>query len=351
MASGREKRPNAGQRMEEYLQTLKEDGHLSSPGQMDKKGGTPSQIDSKMSSKHGAAGTSPRSLGLQQDPEPQGFQSNNYALEAKCAELERKILEAKIAKLERQLVTELGASVNPASSSSQNPQGQGTLPKFKKINEYVWKGLNADEGQCIDVGNGVKINIGERKLALREVTVEMWGYASLQILLELIKEQKLDPTGVQSYIKYTQSIFRLAANNVWHSVLLYDREYRELQHRDEFLWNTACPSLREFNLIPKRENATAKALNSMMATSSGGKTELNPNNGFGPGQGKRPERARGPFLPPPDGREICRRFNNDTCRLPNCRMAHNCYICYGTNHPAIRHGVNPNTPKADPKNA
>ena len=130
MASGREKRPNAGQRMEEYLQTLKEDGRLSSPRQMDKKGGTPSQIDSKISSKHGAAGTSPRSLGLQQDPETQGFQSNNYALEAKCAELERKILEAKIAKLERQLVTELGASVDPASSSSQNPQGTRYFAKI-----------------------------------------------------------------------------------------------------------------------------------------------------------------------------------------------------------------------------
>ena len=69
-------------------------------------------------------------------------------------------------------MTELGASVNPTSLSSQIPQGQGTLPKFKKINEYVWKGLNADEGQCIDVGNGVKINIGERKLALREVTTK-----------------------------------------------------------------------------------------------------------------------------------------------------------------------------------
>ena len=338
MASGREKRPNAGQRMEEYLQTLKEEGRLSSPGQMDKKGGTPSPTDKI---KQESSGTSPR-LDLE-------LHGNNSALEAKCAELERKILEAKIAKLERQLVTEL--SVNPTSSSGQIPQGQGTLPKFKKINEHVWKGLNEDEGQCVDVGNGVKINIGERKLALREVTVEMWGYASLQILLELIKDKKLDPPGVQNYIKYTQSIFRLAANNMWHSVLLYDREYRELQSRDEFVWNTACPSLREFNLIPKRENATAKALNSMMATSSGGKTELNPMNGFGPGQAKRPDRARGPFLPPPDGREICRRFNNDACRLPNCRMAHNCYICYGTNHPAIRHGVNPNTPKADPKNA
>ena len=52
-------------------------------------------------------------------------------------------------------MTEL--SVNPTSSSGQIPQGQGTLPKFKKINEHVWKGLNEDEGQCVDVGNGVKI--------------------------------------------------------------------------------------------------------------------------------------------------------------------------------------------------
>ena len=44
MAAGREKRPNAGKRMEEYLQTLKEEGRLSSPGQMDKKGGPHPQL-------------------------------------------------------------------------------------------------------------------------------------------------------------------------------------------------------------------------------------------------------------------------------------------------------------------
>ena len=68
--------------MEEYLQTLKEEGRLSSPGQMDKKGGTPSPTDKI---KHESSGTGPRL-----DPE---FHGDNSALEAKCAELERKILE------------------------------------------------------------------------------------------------------------------------------------------------------------------------------------------------------------------------------------------------------------------
>ncbi|CAC5381098.1 unnamed protein product [Mytilus coruscus] len=37
------------------------------------------------------------------------------------------------------------------------------------------------------------------------------------------------------------------------------------------------------------------------------------------------DRRRGPFLP--DGREICRSFNNNSCYRQDCRMMHHCAIC------------------------
>uniref|UniRef100_K1RUA3 Uncharacterized protein n=1 Tax=Magallana gigas TaxID=29159 RepID=K1RUA3_MAGGI len=36
------------------------------------------------------------------------------------------------------------------------------------------------------------------------------------------------------------------------------------------------------------------------------------------------KRGRGAFFP--NGREICRRLNQDNCGRPDCRLAHNCYI-------------------------
>lgn len=45
-----------------------------------------------------------------------------------------------------------------------------------------------DESKTIDMGNGVKLNVGEKKLSLGDVTIEQWGYASLQILFEMIND-------------------------------------------------------------------------------------------------------------------------------------------------------------------
>lgn len=71
------------------------------------------------------------------------------------------------------------------------------------------------------------MNVGEKKLSLGDVTIEQWGYASLQILFEMINDGTCTLKQSLDYVRYTQSVFRLAANYMWPSVLLYDREYRE----------------------------------------------------------------------------------------------------------------------------
>ena len=86
------------------------------------------------------------------------------------------------------------------------------------------------EPRFVDLCNGAKLESAgsdHKQLQLADVSVEQWGYANLNIMNELTNNCEIaDQAG---YIKYTMNIVRLALNNVWSSVLLYDKEYRELQ--------------------------------------------------------------------------------------------------------------------------
>ncbi|CAG2200148.1 unnamed protein product [Mytilus edulis] len=134
---------------------------------------------------------------------------------------------------------------------------------------------------------------------------------------ELIRTDELSPLETKGYLSYTQSIFRLVANHIWHSVLLYDKEYRDPQK-----------DLRDFHLVPKNNSLTMRTLSAMNKSSPSENLKENPGS-------KQNSRKRGPFMP--DGREICRKFNSGTCEFQRCRMAHNCAICYSRDHKAVEH--------------
>jgi hypothetical protein len=133
------------------------------------------------------------------------------------------------------------------------------------------------------------------------------GFANMRIMQELLKQIIL--ANVNAYINYTADIFRLASKYVWYSVLLYDKEYRDMQADEKFEWGTYRQDLRDFQLVSKRDNPTARAINEASgATKACGKLSVNN------------DRRRGPFLP--DGREICRSFNNNLCYRQDCKMMH-----------------------------
>ena len=142
---------------------------------------------------------------------------------------------------------------------------------------------------------------------------------------ELLKKNIL--ANVNAYINYTADIFRLASD-VWYSVLLYDKEYRYMQADEKFEWGTYRQDLRDFQLVSKRDNPTARAIHEASgATKARGKLSVNN------------DRRRGPCLP--DGREICRNFNNNSCYRQDCKMMHHCAICMSSNHSALSgHGHN-----------
>ena len=57
----------------------------------------------------------------------------------------------------------------------------------------MWLGAKdlKEENKTVDVGNDVHLNIGEKKLTLGEVSLEMWGYAAINIMLELVSRNEI----------------------------------------------------------------------------------------------------------------------------------------------------------------
>ena len=146
---------------------------------------------------------------------------------------------------------------------------------------------------------------------------------------QLIKKNKLSPSSIVTYLNYSADIFRLASKYVWYSVLLYDREYRERQAEENFEWGVYRQDLRDFNLILRQHNPTSRAL----------QDAGHANRGYNNRQVN--ERRKGPFLP--DGREICRNFNNNACSRFDCKLVHTCAICFSASHSSINgHGAGQN---------
>lgn len=152
------------------------------------------------------------------------------------------------------------------------------------------------------------------------VTLEQWGFANIQIMNALTKSGNLPNSA--PYLQYTADIFRLASKYVWFSVLLYDKQYREQQARENFECGTYRQDLREFNLVHKSYKATSRAFQE-----AGIQT---------PFHNSAPDRRlKGPFLP--NEKEICRSFNSNMCTRPTCRMAYNCAICLSCVYSAVNY--------------
>ncbi|VDI13266.1 Hypothetical predicted protein [Mytilus galloprovincialis] len=103
-----------------------------------------------------------------------------------------------------------------------------------------------------------------------------------------------------------------------------------------FEWGIYRQDLRDFQLVSKRDNPTFRAFSEASVGASKGR-----------GRNSRPgidERRKGPFLP--DGREICRNFNSNSCFRSDCRMMHSCAICFSNAHSALNgHSQPQNRPK------
>ncbi|CAC5420122.1 unnamed protein product [Mytilus coruscus] len=151
---------------------------------------------------------------------------------------------------------------------------------------------------------------------------------------ELGKQKRMN---IDGYLNFTADIYRLAARNVWYSVLFYDKEYRHKQTDELFEWGTYRQDLRDFQLVAKHKNLTMRTFSEASVRVSKGRGRNS--------RSTTEERRKGPFLP--DEREICRSFNYNSCFRTDYKMMHNCAICFSSAHSALNgHGQ----PKTKPKN-
>ena len=200
-----------------------------------------------------------------------------------------------------------------------------TRAKPRLVHDYIWDDplLIHDKDEIFTITTaGVKLN---RRLDKEyfKLSIEQWGYGNAKILQEMIDQKELDTQGILDYLEYTKDINRLFSRYLKGSVLLYDREYREQQFKEKFRWGSARQNILDFQLIPKQNSLTTQVLQ------AGGS-----NTSTAPKVSSR-ERRKGPFNS--EGKEICRKFNANSCDFQNCKLLHCCSICYAQSHNATEH--------------
>ena len=137
----------------------------------------------------------------------------------------------------------------PSPVSSPAP----SVKKARLVHNYVWLDpiKQREQDDVLTFTNtGIKVN---KKLEREyfKLSIEQWGYGNAAIMQEMIENHELDDQGVQDYLEYTKYINRLFSKYVKGSVLLFDREYRELQFKEKFRWGISRPHLQDFQLISK----------------------------------------------------------------------------------------------------
>lgn len=92
-------------------------------------------------------------------------------LESKCRELERTLQRTKLECRYRELQTQIETEtknlhfITLHTAATAPPATSNTSKRARKIQDYVWTGTRdlLDESKFIDIGNRVKLNVGEKK--------------------------------------------------------------------------------------------------------------------------------------------------------------------------------------------
>jgi len=97
------------------------------------------------------------------------------------------------------------------------------------------------------------IRASRAKPKLEDITLSMWIAANLQIIHELLTTGKLFRTpSLADYLSYTVKCKELSEGHMFSSVVLYDNEYRKLQHNYGFRWGSDSQHLHTHFLVKRR---------------------------------------------------------------------------------------------------
>lgn len=211
---------------------------------------------------------------------------------------------------------------NLAQLSWQDPQvhianatGKSASPYYD-ICDFV---PNVVEEELVVGGQGEQklvLKSAPKKPKLESLTLSQWSFANLAILYKLVGEGKLAGSGLMDYLSYTTKVYQLVQRCSLVSVLLYDREYRQLQSNMQFRWGSDVQHLHTLHLQP-RDRLPAHGASSKKS---------NPQTQFP----KKPEKKE---------QNVCRNYNSvKGCPFPQCRYKHTCIVpgC-GQDHPVSSH--------------
>ena len=204
---------------------------------------------------------------------------------------------------------------------------EGKKATYRCVTDYVSLPLkdqrfrDGDSALELSVTNG-KLSVSDRKLPLDKVNNPQYFEASLKILREMVRVDKVNASFIMDYIGYLIKISTMAQVFQWQSVLVYDREYRKAQADQGFNWDADNSYLMQ--LLLKAEGDKSQG------TSYQGPARV---------MGRNPQ-LRKYKTDPNSGRQICERFNGRFgCKLQHCRYSHVCLTCF-SNHSDMIHRKN-----------
>ena len=205
--------------------------------------------------------------------------------------------------------------------SAQAKKGGETKPLL--IPDFVSTGTydgSIEDEQEIGGSTGacIVLRAPRSKPKLENISLSMWVAANARIMHQLTNTGKLSGTSqIADYLSYTVKVAELLESHTLASVVIYDNEYRKLQHQYGFRWGSDSQHLHTRFLIKRR---AVNQLNQNLAR---------------PNANPRYNSDRQPQL----GKPICRQFNSLTgCNWPQCRFQHVCLVANCSQpHPQHEH--------------
>ena len=209
-----------------------------------------------------------------------------------------------------------GTSQFQDPTSILNPRGK---QPYLDIVEFIPGSIIEKERTEFPSGDGQNITIeaGPKRPNITSISQNQWGIANMRILTQLMANGSLPSVHhITNYLAYTAKIHQHAIRCTWASIMLYDREYRQLQATEGFPWGMDNIHLQTVYLREKVPDASHNQSHNAKPKNNQCYVKVDPKS----------------------GREVCISHNRQSgCSRTDCRFIHLCSICCSDAHNAINH--------------
>ncbi|KAL9973663.1 hypothetical protein ACROYT_G020145 [Oculina patagonica] len=158
---------------------------------------------------------------------------------------QRKLLLQAVALLDSKGKSDESKKTKSSETGPQPAQGKkGGEEKPFLIPDFVSTGSydgSIEDEQEIGGSTGARIVLRapRSKPKLENISLSMWVAANARIMHQLTNTGKLSGTSqIADYLSYTVKVAELLESHTLASVVIYDNEYRKLQHQYGFRWGS-----------------------------------------------------------------------------------------------------------------